>query len=81
MSKSFIIKRFKIIHIRNMFLIISFCIFIKTIDNKSGNIRINSFLGYYGMSYPGFDELQIKRDDEQIKYYLLLDEILRWDMI
>lgn len=45
------------------------------------SIKYN-FLGKYGRSYHGFDEntlfdeLQIKRDDEQIKYYLLLDEIL-----
>ena len=45
------------------------------------SIKYN-FMGKYGRSYDGFDEdmlfklLNIKKDDNLIKYYLLLDELL-----
>ena len=58
------------------------------IDNRYHDIAIlyrsikYNFLGYYGKSYQGFDDdllfknLNLQKDEEKIRYYLLLDEVL-----
>lgn len=58
------------------------------IDNRYHDIAIiyrsikYNFLGVFGKAYKEFDEdllfknLNLKKDEKQIKYYLLLDEVL-----